>query len=158
MASTTIRERSAEWHAAGIYDILQRHEVTCCNVEPDSFETERGDWYVCDDDTFTIVYGTFSDCNSPGTMGTAEVYDCKEEYYRAVQEWQAQPEYVELNERDYMVDCVACEGMFDREDMRETEAGDYICPDCVEEAEARERQIQQEEMEHAANPAPTPTE
>lgn len=108
MASTSYRDMTPEWNEAGIDDIISKHEITCCNCEPDGFDTEMGDWWLADDDTLTIVYGTFSNSHSPGTMGSAERYDNKLEYIQAVKEWEAQPEYVDLDEEENADICSKC--------------------------------------------------
>lgn len=125
MASQSYRASDhQEWDAAGLDAILGKHEMEYCDQEDDGFQMWRGSWYVADDDTRTIISGTFGNDNSPGASHYtyAEVFsvssdpwddDAKEdfdteeefraeleveaedEYRAALAEWEAKPEYLE---------------------------------------------------------------
>lgn len=98
MASQSYRASDhQEWDAAGLDAIMNKHEMEYCDQEDDGFQIWRGEWYVADDDTRTIISGTFGNYNSPGASHCtyAEVYDDEGEYRAALAEWEAKPEYLE---------------------------------------------------------------
>lgn len=91
-----------KWEAAGLDKIMNGSEMEYVNQEEDGFDTLRGEWYIADDDTRTIIFGTFGNYNSPGASHYtyAEVYDDVEEYRAALAEWEAKPEYTEEYEAE----------------------------------------------------------
>ncbi len=98
MSSTSYRAWDhAEWQAAGLNKVWDKHEMEYVNQEEDGFDCLRGEWFIADDDTRTIISGTFGNDNSPGASHYtyAEVYDDTEEYRVALAEWEAKPEYLE---------------------------------------------------------------
>ena len=96
MQSTSYRASDHEqWSAAGLENIAANHEMEYCNQEPDYGDCLSGEWFITDDASKTIIYGTFGNYNSPGASyyTYAEVYDSTEEYIAALAEWESKPEY-----------------------------------------------------------------
>ncbi len=98
MASESYRASDRrEWDAAGLDAIQDKHEMEYVNQRDDYGDCLKGEWWVADDATLTVVWGTFGNYNSPGASHYtyAEVYDDETEYKAAVAEWEAKPEYDE---------------------------------------------------------------
>lgn len=129
-----------EWDTAGLDKVMERHEMEYVNQEEDGCDQSRGEWYITDDETRTIIYGTFGNDNSPGASSYtyADIYEDtdegREEYEETKAEWEAKEEYLESeeDEEEEMVECIECGDEFSEEDMNKTGAGDdYICDDCL---------------------------
>jgi hypothetical protein len=91
-----------EWAAAGLDAIMQAHEMTYINQEEDGFDHLRGEWFIADDATRTIIYGTFGNYNSPGASHYtyADVYDDETEYREELAHWASKDEYLPCDEED----------------------------------------------------------
>lgn len=120
-----------EWEAAGLNRIQERHEMTYVNQSPDGYECYRGEWFIADDATRTIVFGTFGNYNSPGASSYtyAQVFDNEEEYKKELAEWDAKPEYLEREEEE-------SDDVDDNDEDEESEDDDLLYP--VVDAEGRE--------------------
>lgn len=98
MSSTSYRASDhKEWYDAGLEAIQEQYEMEYCNQEDDGCDCLRGDWFIADDTTRTIIFGTFGNYNSPGASHYtyAEVYDTEDDYREALAEWEGHPEYLE---------------------------------------------------------------
>ena len=103
MSSTTYRASDhKEWDTAGLDAIQNRHEMEYVNQEDDGADCLRGEWFIADDETRTLIHGTFGNHNSPGASHYtyADVYDDETEYRAALAEWESAPEYLETEEEE----------------------------------------------------------
>jgi hypothetical protein len=83
--------------AAGLDAIQTAGEMTYCEQEEDGADCLRGSWFIADDDTRTLILGTFGNDNSPGAFHYtyAERYSDESDYRAALAEWEAKEEYLE---------------------------------------------------------------
>ncbi len=90
------------WTELGMESLLTNGCMEFCNQEPNGADCNRGDWYIADDASLTIVWGTFGSYNSPGdshyTYGT--VFASESDYKTALAEWEAKPEWLETDDQD----------------------------------------------------------
>lgn len=91
-----------EWQAAWLNILMEKGEMTYINQMEDYADSLAGEWYITDDDTRTIIYGTFGNDHSPGCSSStyAEVWaeDEVEDYQKALAVWESYPEYVEIDD------------------------------------------------------------
>ncbi len=101
MASESYRASDhREWDAAGLDAVQDKHEMEYVNQSDDYGDSLQGEWWMADDASRTIIWGTFGNYNSPGASHYtyAEVYDDEVEYRADVAKWEAMPEYLERDD------------------------------------------------------------
>lgn len=84
--------------------IMSEGEFEYVNQEEDGFDYLAGECWLAHDVALCVIHGTFGRDNSPGVIGYTygTVYATRAEYDAAVAEWEAKPEYVEV-EHSYEV-------------------------------------------------------
>jgi len=103
MSSEHVRMHDyARWAELKLDEVMARHEMIFCEQFEEGDGTYAGAWFMADDATHTIIWGTFCSSNSPGSSHDtfAEVYSDEDAYLRALDDWNQKPEF----EGDYTDD------------------------------------------------------
>jgi hypothetical protein len=104
--SATLSFNPRDWEWKGFRPIEDvTDDVSWCN-QRDYGDYSEGEWYVENDATRTIYYGSFRNYNSPFCSGYtyAKRFATEPEYQEALAKWQAYPEWIETDDVELVDD------------------------------------------------------